>query len=207
MAFELDPCLVRTSDGELIARGFVREQHGTSVVVEAKTFSGTFLEPGDPAVLEIQSDDRGAMTYDAVVSSAFAKRIGLAGLVLRTVVQQRAALRVLVVLALEINLLPLPDDPDVAPTVVGVRTLDVSAHGLRIRTPLELEVGARFTFGFVAARVPLNLTAEVLRVEQVRDEHAYGCRLVGASERESDLLFRFVLDEQRRQLAERARDR
>jgi len=81
VALELEPCLVHAGSGELLARGFVREHDGTSLVVEAKTFTGMWLQPGDPAVVQVLSADRGSMTYDAVVAFSAARRIGLSNLV------------------------------------------------------------------------------------------------------------------------------
>jgi hypothetical protein len=94
MAFELDPCAVHTATGELVARGFVREQAGDTEVVEMQHESGAWLGDGDEAILEVFSATRGALTYDGVVEFAAARRVGLRGLRLREAVQQRSAVRV-----------------------------------------------------------------------------------------------------------------
>ncbi|NTW41572.1 MAG: PilZ domain-containing protein [Cellulomonadaceae bacterium] len=204
MAFEQDPCNVHASTGELLVRGFVREHEGSQLVVEASHFAGTWLEPGDAAVVEVLSPDRGACTYDAVVAYSAARRIGLTDLRLRTVVQQRSALRVPVSVPERIThqvdgreLVPL-DEP------IPIVVIDASAHGLRFRSEAVIDVGSRFALTFSATRRPLDLQLEVLRVDELRGAFAYGCRLVGATERERDAMFTYVLGEQRRQLAQRA---
>ena len=49
MAFEADPCALRTEAGELIARGFVREHDEDSLLVDADALAGTWFEPGEMA--------------------------------------------------------------------------------------------------------------------------------------------------------------
>lgn len=204
MAFELDPCLVRTAAGELLVRGFVREHGADSLLIEAEHFTGSWLEAGDMAVVEVMSAHKGACTYDAVVVFSEARRIELARLRLRTVVQQRAAVRVLTAIPLQVThrvegneQIPL-DEP------MEILVLDVSATGMRFRCATELAAGTRVALTFRGTRTPLHLVLEVLRVEAHKAGPAYGCALVGITERESDELFRFALDEQRRQLALRA---
>ena len=204
VAFELDPCLVRTGTGELLVRGFVREHGADSLLIEAEHFTGRWLEPGDLAVVEVMSAHRGACTYDAVVVFSEARRIELAGLRLRTVVQQRAAVRVLTAIPLQVThrveeteQVPLDEPMDIV-------VLDVSASGMRFRCDTELAAGARVALTFPPTRMPLELVLEVLRIEEHKVGRVYGCALVGITERESDELFRFALDEQRRQLAQRS---
>lgn len=204
MAFELDPCRVHAVSGELLAQGFVREHAHGSLLVEAEHFTGGWLEPGDAAVVEVLSAHRGACTYDAVVTFSAAHRIELTDLRLREVVQQRTAVRVPTSLTYRVTHQLDGSTPVELEEPFDVVVLDVSAHGLRLRCEAELENGVRLALRFEATRVPLDLVVEILRGEEMRGQFAYGCRIVGASERVSDELFRFVLDEQRRQLAQRA---
>ncbi len=207
MVFELDPCRVHAPTGELLARGFVREHGAHSLLVEAEHFSGGWLAEGDDAVVEVLSDHRGTCTYDAVVAFSAAGRIELRDLRLREVVQQRTAVRVPVAVPIHVTqrlegteLVPL-DEP------LDIHVLDVSAHGMRIRCARQIEAGTRLAVRFTQSRAPLDLVVEVLRAQELRGEFAHGCRIVGASERVTDELFRFVLDEQRRQLAQRSEQR
>src|SRR5690554_1694775 len=103
VAFDLDPCRVYAASGELLAEGFVREQHDAAILVEAEHFSGVCLEVGDEAVVEVMSAHRGACTYDARVASSAAQRIELDDLRLREVVQQRSAVRVPTSIALQVT--------------------------------------------------------------------------------------------------------
>ena len=203
MAFELDPCVVRATTGEMLARGFVREHDGVTMLVEAEHFSGVWLQEGDPTLVEVMSSHKGACTYDATVGFSTAGRIQLVDLALRAVVQQRSALRVATTLPYQVTevvedgvRVPLDEPLDVV-------VIDVSAHGLRFRAAVEVEAGVQLALRFDAGHVPVDLVVEVLRGEEVRAGSAYGCRFVELREREADVLFRFVLEEQRRQLAQR----
>lgn len=204
MAFELDPCLVRAETGELLARGFVREHAAGSLLIEAERFTGSWLEPGDPAVVEVMSAHKGACTYDAVVVFSEAGRIELVDLRLRTVVQQRTAVRVPTAIPLQVTCRLEGTELVLLETPMDVVVLDVSASGMRFRSAEELEPGMRLAMTFLATRMPLELVLEVLRTEEHRAGYVHGCALVGITERESDEIFRFALDEQRRQLAQRA---
>lgn len=203
MAFDLDPCRVYAASGELLAEGFVREHHDATILVEAENFSGVWLEQGDAAVIEVLSAHRGACTYDALVSFSAARRIELEQLQLREVVQQRSAVRVPTSIPLRVTHRVVGGVQEVLDEPLKIVVIDVSAHGLRFRCAEEVPVGTRLPLTLDTTRQPIGLVAEVLRVVPLGTEHAHGCSLVGLGEREEDELFRFVLDEQRRQLADR----
>lgn len=203
MAFELDPCAVHTATGELVARGFVREHTGDAVVVETQHESGTWLGEGEGAVLELFSATRGALTYDGVVEFAAGRRVGLRDLRLREVVQQRSAVRVQVSVPVTVH--PVGEDEEREPVEAVV--IDLSAHGLRFRSDGVFTVGDQVQVLLPLERGPIPLTLEVVRSEDLRGGVAYGCQIVGTSERVQDALFRHVLDQQRAQLARRAEQR
>ena len=203
MVFELDPCLVRAATGELLARGFVREGDDARLLVEAEHFTGGWLEPGDVASVDVMSSHRGTCTYDAVVAFSEAHRIELVGLRLRTVVQERDAVRVTT--AIGVRVAPWSESPEevASSATFDVVIVDVSATGMRLRCAEELAPGARLALRFVATRTPLDLVLEVVRTEPHGSSFFHGCVLVAVTEREADQLFAFALDEQRRQLAQR----
>lgn len=203
MAFEADPCLVRAGTGELLARGFVREHDGVTMLIEAEHATGTWLEPGDAVVAEVLSSQRGTCTYDAIVGYSVAHRIELVDLHLQTVVQQRSALRVPTSLPYRVSYRVDGKVREVLDEPLEIIVLDMSAHGLRFRTSTEIEPGTRLLLTLEEIRVPMDLVVEVLRVEEVRGGFAYGCRFVDLRERDADAIFGFVLEEQRRHLVER----
>lgn len=224
MSFEADQCQLRTVHGELVARGFVREQARGGIVIDAQTLAGTWFDEGDEAVVEVFDPDRGSLTYRAVVDFAAAKRIRLVDLRLQEVRQQRSALRVptdLTVTVIGPALDPQPADQTVDQRDVETpeedrepqaeeyeawqaTLVDLSAHGLRLVTAEDLQDGSRWRVVLGTPRGPLELVAEVVRSHELRGQVAYGCRIVGATEREHDLLFSWVLHLQRRLLARRA---
>ncbi|GGB94685.1 PilZ domain-containing protein [Cellulomonas carbonis] len=203
MGHELDACRVHGTDGELLADGFVREHEGGTLVVAAERFSGRWLEEGDPVVAHVLGEVSGQCTYDAVVVFAEAGRVGLRDLRLRERVQHRQAVRVAVELPHRVTAVVGDEGPEPLDPPLDVVVIDVSAHGLRFRCSAEMELGTRLVLPFTATRTPVDLLVEVVRHQTIRTDDAYGCRIVGAPERVTDELFRFVLDEQRRQLAER----
>jgi hypothetical protein len=203
VAFEQDPCRVYAASGELLAEGFVREHHDSTILVEAENFSGIWLEVGDAAVVEVMSAHKGACTYDARVSFSAAHRIALDDLRLREVVQQRSAVRVPTSIPLRVTHRVVGTEREPLDEPLKIVVIDVSAHGLRFRCAEELPVGTRLALTLETTRQPLALVAEVLRTVPIGAEHAHGCVLVGLGERQMDELFHFVLDEQRHQLADR----
>lgn len=204
VAFELDRCQVRTPAGELIANAFVREHDGTGVLVETEHLSTGWLEPGDPVVLELMSAARGVLTYDAVVVDTAMRRIELADLRLRETVQQREAVRVATLIPLRVTHVVPEDEPVPLDDPLDVVVIDLSAHGLRLRADRAVEVGTRLALRLTVTRAPVDLVAEVVRTEEGAAQHLLGCRIVGAGERTTDELFGFVMQEQRRLLAQRA---
>jgi hypothetical protein len=204
MRLDFEECRVRTASGELIARGVVREHTASRATVEAKSYVGSWLAVGERAQLEVLTTDRGALTYDGIVDLAVARRIDLRDLRLREVVQQRAAVRVATHLAVRVHS-RIDEDGEVQLdppwTVVA---LDVSAHGARLLIERELVVGTRLGVVFDTGDTRVDLMTEVVRIEEIRGGFAYGCRFVDATERQHDLLFAYVLREQRATLARRA---
>ena len=203
-AVDLDPCLVRTPEGELLASGHVREHDADTLLVEAEQYAGGWLERGDTAVVEVLSADRGACTYDAVVESSGVRRILLVGVRLRHRVQQRTAVRAATDLPFTITEAVVDGEIAELTEPLDVVVLDVSATGLRFRSTVDVPPGTQLVLTFTATRVPVRLVLEVLRQQPARTDLVHGCRFEGLSERDADELFTYVLAEQRRQLARRA---
>ncbi len=202
MSLELAPCEVHGEGGELVAAGHVRSADASSLQVSAPRYSGHVLEPGDVVVLEVASAVRGECTFDAVVSASRPGFIDLAQLQLRDVRQRRTAVRVPIMMAFTFDAVvqdgeDVPFEPPLAALV-----LDVSADGMRFRTDVPLPVGTQLRAEFPARRT-VPLLVEVLRHEDLRGGIAHGCRFVGITERDRDLLIQYVLQEERRILVER----
>lgn len=204
MAFESDPCAVHAATGELLSRGFVREHEGARLVMAAQSFTGAWLDAGDRAVIEILSADRGVLSFDAVVESSELGRIVLRSLVLREAVQHRSSLRVRTDMVLTIASLVVGTQDQALEPAWTVHVDDISADGVRFRTSEELEVGHRVGTALTLGDRRLDLVLEVVRRTDVRGGIAYGCQILGITERDRDALFRFVLDRQRQTLAQRA---
>ena len=219
MAFEADPCELRTPEGELIARGFVREHEDGTLVIDAQSLGSTWFDEGDAAVVEVFDANRGALTYHGAVEFVAGKRVRLRDLRLQVARQQRSAVRVptdlSVPIVAQLGVEPGDEPGAVVPTANAsgevelrppwtVTVIDLSAHGLRFLSDQGVEPGTRWRVALPTPRRPLDLVVEVLRAEEVRGGVAHGARFVDARERDHDVLFGWVLDLQRQQLARRA---
>lgn len=203
MGFELDPCWVHGDSGELIAAGHVRTHEADRLVVEAPKYSGGSLWPGDPVVLVIASELRGSCTIDAVVIASARTRLELTDLRIRVVEQKRTAVRVPV--AEQVTFAHLVEGDQHVPleSPVSVQVLDLSAYGMRFRAETEVPIGTRLVGAYPTPRRAVPFVLEVLRHEELRGAVGHGGRFVGMSERDTEELFRAVLDRQRRLIAER----
>lgn len=200
---EEDPCRVFSRSGTLCAEGVILERVGDRMLLEVDRVPGVELEPGAVAQVEVLSPARGAIVHDAVVAVFEMRRMELVGVVVREVVQQRSAVRVPTQILVRITHTVDGDEREELTEPLDLEVRDVSAHGMRLVSEVRIEPGTQLVLPFEASGTSLELVLEVLRTVPEGDDHSHGCRLVGLGERETDALFRFVLDEQRRQLAER----
>lgn len=94
-----------------------------------------------------------------------------------------------------------------AATATGKRIdftiLDMSAHGMRALAHVELDAGSMVRFRFEELDAPFVIDAVVVRSEQSRTGTHYGCRFVGMTVRQTDMLFGYVLRTQGDQRRER----
>lgn len=75
--------------------------------------------------------------------------------------------------------------------------LDISAGGILVTSSHEFDVGDQFRFRFEKSRVPLNLTATVLRKEVVRlREYKYGCKFIKTTDHDTALLCEYIYKRQ-----------
>ncbi|GEN78929.1 PilZ domain-containing protein [Actinotalea fermentans] len=203
MGFELDPCWVHGEGGELIAAGHVRTHEDDRLVVEAPKYSGGSLWPGDPVVLVVASQLRGSCTIDAVVQASARTRLELADLRIRVVEQKRTAVRVPVSEHVTFAHVAEGDQQVPLEEPVAAQVLDLSAYGMRFRSETQVPTGTRLVGTYPTPQRPVPIVVEVLRHEELRGAVGHGGRFVGMSERDTETLFRAVLDRQRRLIAER----
>lgn len=204
MDLEPDACRVFSRSGALTAEGFVLEHDGARMLVEIERLHGGGLDPGSPAQVEVLSPVRGAVVHDGVVVVNEMARMELADVQVREVVQQRSAVRVPTDIPVRVTHAVVDGEQEELEEPLDLVVQDVSAHGMRLRGDVALDPGRRLVVPFDATGTLLELVVEVLRAAPTGELFAHGCQFVGLGERETDALFRFVLDEQRRQLAERS---
>jgi len=165
------------------------------------------VEAGAEVSLLVLDEVRGECHYWAQVARVRARGLDLVDVEMVQAVQKRRVARVRLDIPCSGTLEPAPGfaaAPDGRETVEGAPSggplaftvLDVSAHGVQVRSKARLAVGRRFAFVFAHTRVPLALTAEVVRAEESLTGYRYGCRLVEQHEQATEELFRFVLQQQ-----------
>lgn len=203
MSFDLDGCRVYADAGELLADGHVRETYDDALLIEAEHFSGRWLEPGDPVIVQVLSAVRGECVYDAVVTWAETGRVEVRDLRLREAVQKRSAVRVPTSLPFRVTHRVEGREEVALDSPLDVVVVDVSAHGLRFFAPVEVQPETRLALHFRVEGVDAPMVVRVLRSVEVPRGFAHGCAIEGLDERRTDDLFAFVLAEQRRQRAAR----
>lgn len=85
---------------------------------------------------------------------------------------------------------------EVAPLRVAATVVNISANGALVHCRHRFEIGDQFTMLFTATDHPVHLRAEVVRSEPAPAGRNYGCRFVGLSPRDSDVLHRYALHQQ-----------
>jgi hypothetical protein len=214
---DLALCTVH-SDGDVLVDGFVREfADGVLTIAPSGLVLG--LAPGDDVTVRVLDDVRGECLYAGYVSRVASDQLDVAGLELVSTLQKRAVVRVHVAVACQGTVLtrgarPEPDDPTTEPgssdelgwsDELGFTMLDVSAHGMRILARAELAVGSIIRFRFEELDAPFLISAVVVRREESRTGTRYGCRFTGATARQTDSLFGYVLRTQGDQRRDRLR--
>lgn len=206
---ELDRCVV--FDGsQVLLDGYVRSFDDGTMQVESEDVVRGGVEPGTELSLLVLDEVRGECHYWAQVARVRSRGLDLVDVEMVQAVQKRRVARVRVDLPCSGTLEPqpgfeasagsatvttdAPGSPSGGPLAFTV--LDVSAHGIQVRSTTRLTVGRRFGFVFAHTRVPLTLTAEVVRVEESLTGYRYGCRFVDHGDRSSEELFRFVMQQQ-----------
>lgn len=210
---ELDRCVVFVGS-QVLLDGYVRSFDGGVMRVESEEPVLGSIAPGTEVSTLVFDEIRGECHYWAVADQSRARGVDLVSVEMIQSVQKRGVARVRTEIPLTGVLEPHPGsaptsaaasgaDPDREPDgaaspgqPIAFTVLDVSAHGMQAWSKVPVRVGRRFTFRFTAARAPLPLTAEVLRVQESRTGYRYGCRFVNQDERSAEELFRFVMQEQ-----------
>jgi hypothetical protein len=228
---DLALCTVH-SDGDVLVDGFVRAfADGVLTIAASGLVLG--LTPGDDVTVRVLDDVRGECLYAGYVSRVASDRLDVAELELVSTLQKRAVVRVHVAVACHGTVLvhgarpepepepepavPAPDADDVASEPAApapepepshemrFTMLDVSAQGMRILARAELTVGSMIRFRFEELDAPFLISAVVVRREESRTGTHYGCRFTGATARQTDSLFGYVLRTQGDQRRDRLR--
>lgn len=202
---ELDKCVLFTPEGGLAIEGAVRHVSAQRSVIATEGWGPAQLTPyvGAPMRLRVFSDHKGQCTFETQLLQVGDDEVVIGHVSLLEVSQEREAVRVRVALRLRVTHFIVDDVTIPLPEPLAVIVADISAHGMRIVTSADLQLGQQLMLTFPETDQPVDLVLEVLRREENRGTPAYGCRFVDLGERETDLLVRYVFQQQalqRRQL-------
>jgi hypothetical protein len=209
---ELDRCVVFVGS-QVLLDGYVKSYDDGVMRVESEDPLRGPVEPGNELSALIFDEVRGECHFWARVGQVRARGIDLVGVEIVQTVQKRGVARVRTLLPCIGELEPLPESAEVlakrraseqqeadldlpALEAIAFTVLDVSAHGMQVQSRVKLAPGRRFGFVFEHARIPLALTAEVIRVQESLTGYRYGCRFIDQRERSAEELFRFVMQQQ-----------
>ena len=191
------------SAGDRALDGYVTACAEGSMIVGSETVACVGLfRVGDDVHVLVLDEVRGEVRYEGRVARVGAMTVQVGQLELTSMLQNRQAVRV----RLTQTCTGVVESADEESRTIRFVVLDVAAHGMRISTTAELGVHERVAFRFSTRDGAVPLVAEVLRSQRgARGMTHCGCRVVGLDERETDLLFRFVLQTQGAQRRSRLR--
>jgi len=191
------------SAGDRVLDGYITSCAEGTLTMRTEPGAGArTFRPGDDVQVLVLDDVRGEVRYNGWVAMARTTAVQVDGLELTSTLQKRKVARVKI--AQTCTGVVTSAEGDTRPVTFLV--LDISAHGVRISTSAEIAVGERVAFRFPTRDRVVPLDAEVLRSFRPEGRPIqYGCRFVGLSERDTDVMFRFVLQTQGRQRRTRLR--
>lgn len=181
---------------EEVARGEVSIDAGLSLSLRLDELLGDLPAPGDEILLRMFEPVRGVSDYVVTVESSSPSMLIVGDIELISASQKRAIVRV----STDIPVMIIYEIVDNArlelEDSISARVVDLSAAGLRFFTATRVRDAFQFEFHFVSGVDDLTIVAETLRCHEVPRGYLYGCKFVGATEREMGALHRFVLSEQ-----------
>jgi hypothetical protein len=153
---------------------------------------GTF-RAGDDVQALVLDDVRGEVRYSGWVAQVGVTTVRVTGLELTSMLQKRKVARVgIAQLCTGVAVGPEGDERSITFVVV-----DISAHGMRISTTADLTEQDRVVFEFPTPDRAVALDAEILRSQPTASKSMhYGCRFLDLSEKDADVMFRYVMQTQ-----------
>ena len=193
---ELAGCRLMTLDG--VVGGHV-VTYGSGVLNLHLQSPGPVHAGDDPVVVEVLDPVRGECTYRGLVAKVLGNAVDVVVVESTGQRQRRSAARA----AYRVTCAAVAQLDD-APERLVVTVLDVSATGLRFSCRRDLPLGTALVVQLPTPDGTFELRARVQRIEDAREGHRYGCRLVGVEERVTERLYRLVMRLQREELRRRA---
>lgn len=183
-------------DGQQIALGVISIDVGLSISVRLDEILGELPAPGDQVLLRTFEAVSGRREYAVTVQAVSTDTLVVTDVTLVSAFQQRAIGRVST--AIQVCLEYRMENEELLEVAAPIQAtiVDLSATGIRVLCAVPLDQGYRFGFALSSGVDDITIVAEVRRREDVPQGHLHGCRLVGTTQREADVLQQFVLDQQ-----------
>lgn len=183
-----------------LAKGFIVDLSEDQMEIVGEIFP--HFERGENLKICAYDDMRGICWYLTSVRDATMDRLILTDFNLLDVIQRRRSIKVKTTFRTNIYLVYSADGDKIeleAPVKITIK--DISVGGIYfIAEQLFLE-GSHFEFFFNQGKKHLRVKTKILRKQALSGEKwGYGCQFMGITEKEQDIIFTFLWEQQRLQL-------
>lgn len=160
------------------------------------------FERGENLKVCVYDDMRGICWYLTSVDYATMDRLILTDFNLLDVIQRRKSIKVKTTFHTNIYVIYAGDDNRVTlDTPIPITVKDISVGGIYFIAERIFLEGSHFEFFFNQGPKHLRIKTRILRKQELSGEKwGYGCQFVDITEKEQDILFAFLWEEQRQQL-------
>lgn len=193
---EFENCIVENEEGDGLAEGYVTRCDQKTITVSLS--GGCVLRRRQPVSVCIYSLLDGESRYEAEVVSVDSEFVDFAVRRFRGAVNRRQATRIPLHLHTRVYYRFDEEKKSKLDAPFDITVLNLSATGMLFSAAARLEEGFRFPLSFAGARRTVELTAEVLRREDLQRSSRYGCIFRGLGRRERNEIEYFILRERMR---------
>lgn len=193
---EFDKCIIYSKESVKFLEGFVHEYETGTMKIYMQGKSDDSIRPSMEIYINVYNSVKGECKFVGVVEKTNFNNIEIADVIFVSSVQKRDNTRVNKQLKYKISSFYEDGEKHKLDKPIDITMLNISAQGIYFNCDEMLVVGYRFPINFKEMTRPINLIAEIVRIEEYPRSFNYGCIFVDISEKDMDEIFRFVLKEQ-----------
>lgn len=190
----------------MLASGFLVDLSDNHMEIVGEYFP--HYERGENLKICVYDDMRGICWYLTSVDYATIDRLILVDFNLLDVIQRRKSIKVKTAFNTNIYIIYAGDNNKVGlDTPIKIVVKDISVGGIYFISEQIFLEGSHFEFYFNQGTKHLRIKTRVLRKQELSGEKwGYGCQFTDITEKEQDILFAYLWEEQRLQLKRRKLD-